>query len=192
MHHSHLSVVLFSFALAACTLDRVPTGASVLETGTATGSSPHRPPGVSAQTSARLFTNAPGEPAIDTSRETGVVRNRYVGVDLAILSTATPGRTIGLNLFEDVLFNAVVDSVETSGPGSSTIVGHLDGLDGSTVTIVTSEGVVIGSITAAKGQYQIRYAGNGVHAVREFDTSQLPREHPPQSPTRRPPPTVDF
>lgn len=191
MHHSHLSVVLFSFALAACTPDRVQTGASVLETGTPTGSSPNRP-GVSAQTSTRLFTNAPGEPAIDTSRETGVVRNRYVGVDLVILSTATPGRTIGLNLFEDVLFNAVVDSVETSGPGSSTIVGHLDGLDGSTITIVASEGVVIGSVTTPTAQYQIRYAGNGVHAVREFDTAQLPRELPPQNPTRRPPPTVDF
>jgi hypothetical protein len=51
---------------------------------------------------------------------------------------------------------------------------------------------VIGSVTAPTAQYQIRYAGNGVHAVREFDTAQLPRELPPQNPTRRPPPTSDF
>jgi hypothetical protein len=191
MHHCHLSVVLFSIALAACTLDRVPTAASVVETETATTSSTNRPD-VSAQMSNRLFTNAPGAPAIDTSRETGVVRNRYVGVDLAILTAAAPGRAISLNLFDDTLFTAVVDGVETSGPGSATITGHLDGLDGSTVMIVANEGVVVGSITAGKAQYQIRYAGNGVHAVREFDTAQLPREHPPQRPTKRPPPTVDF
>jgi hypothetical protein len=120
------------------------------------------------------------------------VRNRYVGIDLGLLMAAAPGREIGLNLFEDVFLTAVVDGVESSGPGSSTITGHLKDLDGSTVTIVASEGVVIGSVTARTAQYQIRYAGNGVHAVREFDTAQLPREHPPQRPTKRPPPTVDF
>jgi hypothetical protein len=185
MHHFHPSVVLLSFTLAACTLDRVPTAASVV-TETATTSSTNRPT-VSAQTSGRLFTSASAQPAIDTSRDTGVVRNRYVGVDLGVLMAAAPGHAIGLNLFEDVLLTAVIDQVESRGAGSSTITGHLKDLDGSTVTIVASDGVVIGSITAATAQYQIRYAGNGVHALREFDTAQLPREHPPQSPTRRPP-----
>jgi len=186
MHHSHVTVVLCAVALVACSANEVPTAATVADTKSPTSSSSNQP-NVSAQTSAKLFTAAPGSPDIDTSRETGVVRNRYVGVDLGILMAAAPGRAIGLNLFDDVFLTAIVDSVEASG-ASSTLTGHLSDIDGSTVTIVANEGVVIGSITAATAQYQIRYAGNGVHAVREFDTSQLPKEGPPQRPTKRPPP----
>jgi hypothetical protein len=185
MQHFQVSLVVFSVALAACTLNRVPTAASSGDRETTTTSSANRPNTV--QTSGRLFTTAPGAPAIDTARETGVLRNRYVGVDLSLLGAASHGSSIGLNLFEDVFLTAVVDSVESSG-SDATITGHIADRDGSSVTIVASDGVVIGSIVAHDAQYQIRYAGNGVHAVREFDTSQLPRESPPQNPTRRPPP----
>lgn len=129
--------------------------------------------------SAGLFTAPPGVPAVDIAGEIGVIRNRYVGVNFGQLpaSLGSGSQTLALNLFEDAIFTGVIEQVEAQ-PSGPTIVGRLQGIDGGTMTLVTIDGVMIGSITTPTTAFQVRYAGNGVHAVREFDVSRLPRELP--------------
>jgi hypothetical protein len=137
----------------------------------------------SSQDSAGLFTPPPGVPALDLAAEIGVIRNRYVGVNFALLPASAGGgdHTIPLNLFDDAVFVGVVERVE-SAPSGPTLVGRLQGHENSSMTLVTYDGVMMGSVSAPNGEYQIRYAGNGVHAVRQFDASRLPRELPPLAP----------
>lgn len=136
-------------------------------------------PAVAMPDSTGLFTAPPGVPAVDIARETGVIRHRYVGVNFGQLpaSLGSGPQTLALNLFEDAIFTGVIEQVEPS-PAGPTIAGRLQGIDGGTMTLVTIDGVMIGSVTTPTTAFQVRYAGNGVHAVREFDASQLPRELP--------------
>jgi hypothetical protein len=128
---------------------------------------------------AGLFTDPPGVPALDLARDVGVIRNRYVGVRFGLLpgSLGSEPQTLALNLFDDAVLTGVIEQVDST-PSGSTIVGRLQGIENSSMTLVTNDGVMIGSISTPAARYQIRYAGNGVHAVREFDTSQLPPELP--------------
>jgi hypothetical protein len=135
-----------------------------------------------AQQSYDLFNDAAAIPAQDAAQEKGVVRARYVAVNFGDLVGAANSRSpLGLSLFSDAQFRAVIDSVEMAD-GASTMMGHLDGVDGSSVILVSSEGAMAGSITTPDAQYQIRYVGEGVHAIREFDVSQLAPELEPLVP----------
>ena len=60
-----------------------------------------------------------------------------------------------------------------------TYIGHLNGYDDSLLVLVTTDDVMIGSVTTGSAQYQIRYAGNGIHMVREVNTAALPAEFEP-------------
>jgi hypothetical protein len=130
---------------------------------------------VAAQQPFDLFSEPASVPAQDAAQDKGVVRARFVAVDFADLVAATTSRAqLTLNLFSDVSLRAVIDAVDMQGENGSTVTGHLDGIEGSSVILVSNDGVMIGSITLPGAQYQIRYVGEGVHAIREFDPSQLP------------------
>jgi hypothetical protein len=110
----------------------------------------------------------------------GVLRERQVGINFDHLAAAATTRApLTLQLFADVAFVAVIDSVERRGGRALTAIGHLDGVEGSSVILVASEGVVAGSLTLPGAQYQIRSASDGAHVIREFDARQLPRELEP-------------
>lgn len=125
-----------------------------------------------------LFTEPAGRAAQDLVNELGVMQARYVGLNPQVLRDAAPGVTFVVDLFSGEL-QAVIDSVERPGADTQAIIGRLVGLDDSSIILVTTDGVSAGTIIAGDTKYQIRYAGNGVYALREFDTGQLPEELEP-------------
>ena len=50
-------------------------------------------------------------------------------------------------------------------------IGHVEDEALSEVTMVANDGVLVGNIRGPDGYFQIRYVGDGVHAVREIDPS---------------------
>ena len=154
-------------------------------------------PKLPAQPGVGLFRDATTRPALDQANDPTVVRTRYVNYNLDVLpgarDRAAPGSTVLLNLFNDLSFTGVLDHVENK-PNGLIWVGSLQGIELSTVNLVTEDNVLVGSINYPGGMYVIRYAGNGVHAVLEIDQSQYPPERDaiPSSPippdTYNPPP----
>ena len=119
-----------------------------------------------------------------SASEVTVARERLVRINFDVLVDVdgSPRRPLGalrLDLFADVVFDAVITSVIDNSPVSHSWIGHLAGIDASDVTFVVSGDVMVGRIGLPGAVYQIRYVGNGVHAVREINESALPREGPP-------------
>ncbi len=143
-------------------------------------------PTLAFQSGAGLFRDAAKMPALDRANERAVVRTRYVEVNLDVLpgarGRAAPGSSVLLNLFANRAMTAVLDHVENK-PNGMIWVGSLQGINLSSVNLVTEGRVMVGSISYPGGMYGIRYAGNGVHAIVEIDQSQYPPE-PAAIPTR--------
>jgi len=92
------------------------------------------------------------------------------------------GDVVMLNLFDYVIFTAVLDRVEPNRSGGYSWIGHLEGVEHSQVILVVKEGLMAGNIVVPKVFYQVRYAGNGVHAIYQIDQSAFPPEDEPVSP----------
>ncbi|MCX6538783.1 MAG: M12 family metallo-peptidase [Acidobacteria bacterium] len=114
-----------------------------------------------------------------------VVRSRQVTIDFAAL--ADPGvadarmaarPALLLNLFDDASFTAVRDRIDQTENGF-TWVGHIPGIEMSTVTLASVDGLVSGSIVMREAVYAIRYVGGGIHEVAQIDQSKfLPELNP--------------
>ena len=118
-----------------------------------------------------------------------VVRLRRVDIDRNVLTQAAAavpkafgqgaatsiavGKSITLNLFEDVTFIADSDSIERTARGT-TWIGHLRDIEHGQVILVVNDDVVVGNISLPAARYHIRYAGNGAHEVQEIDPSKFP------------------
>src|SRR5689334_20726137 len=129
-----------------------------------------------AQDGAPLFADAPdgSTSALPTGR--AVTRDRLVTVDLAQLGE--PGQsggaggsaTLTLNLFPDVTLVAERERIEPTSSGQGFIwLGTVPGAAPSQVTLVVEDGIVSGNVRVPRGSYQIRYAGNGLHAISELN-----------------------
>ncbi|MGH9369951.1 MAG: M12 family metallo-peptidase [Vicinamibacterales bacterium] len=116
------------------------------------------------------------------------LRSRAVGLDVSRLPGSVEADRedrLVLNLFDDVALVAEIDRIESPGDGATTYVGHVEGLadhveglDDNSVTLVVSEGVMIGSINTPKASYQVRFDGTS-HIVRQVDPSAFPDELEP-------------
>ena len=71
--------------------------------------------------------------------------------------------------------------MEFNGSGSYTWIGYLDGIEQSQVTLVVKDEVMSGNITLSDVFYQVRYMGDGVHAIYRIDQSAFPSEKEPVS-----------
>ncbi len=145
-----------------------------------------------AQESGGLFTAAPADQAgpdgQERRRALAELRSRSVGIDVSRLPGSVdadrPDRVV-LNLFNDVELVVEIDRVDSDGEGSKTYIGHVegladhvDGLDDNSVTLVVSEGVMIGSVNTPTASYQIRFDGT-THVVRQVDLKAFPDEFDP-------------
>jgi hypothetical protein len=112
----------------------------------------------------------------------GTVRHRFVTVNVDPLTNADRFR---LNLFDDVSFIVVLDSMqslkEANGPGAGDGFiwrGHIEDVEHGQVTFVVGPSTVAANIFLPTGNdYILRYAGDGtntVHAVYDIDPKQLP------------------
>ena len=102
------------------------------------------------------------------------MRERLVAVDREQLEAArvdanrTGKAMLRLNLFDDVVFNVVVDDTGPTAVGYW-LAGHLAANEFSGVTLVVNGKVITGTVRAPRATYAIRSVGNGVHAIRETD-----------------------
>jgi hypothetical protein len=133
-----------------------------------------------------LFLPASAPRAQEPDGEGTIERARVVGVDFAQLvapggmpQNPQPGSMLALNLFEDVAYTAVLDRVESSPQGGVTWLGHIEDTPLSQVTLVVNDGVLVGNVTSPEGLFQVRYLGDGLHAVYEIDLSAYPPEAEP-------------
>ena len=132
--------------------------------------------------------NAPADAVSDSI----TLRRRLVTVDIDRLAEARAavgggGQAVELlfNLFDDAELGGIVESTSPT-PSGYVLSGHIDGVEGSTLTVVVNGSVVAGTIRTAGGTWRIRSAGDGLHVVSQVDESRLP---PGAEPLR--PPTED-
>ncbi len=126
-----------------------------------------------------LFTNAATQGSLTPSTEQ--VTTRYVNINFALLDNATEGDAIGLNLYDDLYYTAILERKEIIQPEGYIWIGYLQGVEYSQVVLAVGGGQIAGNITSPLGQFQVRYAGNGVHAIYTIDQSTFPDELPPIS-----------
>ncbi len=119
--------------------------------------------------------------AVDRS----IRRSRRVSIDVAqITAPAATNRrdraaaSLVLNLFSDVTYSAVLDRID-GGARGFVWVGHVPGVDGSSVSLSVHDGVMAGNVVTPDGTYSIRYAGGRVHTIAEVDPSVHPAEIDP-------------
>ncbi|MCP4536490.1 MAG: hypothetical protein GY832_05030, partial [Chloroflexi bacterium] len=107
------------------------------------------------------------------------IRSRLVDVNWNVLGGANgpphdgtgKGKRLQLNLFSDREFVAVYDRVEQNLSGSFTWVGHLQGIEYSTVLFVVQEQQMVGLVAAPGESFEIRPVAGGAHVVLQVDES---------------------
>jgi len=129
--------------------------------------------------SMQLFPDSDRPGSLDTASDPTIVRARYVDVNFEMLKATEVGDALLFDLFEDVVFTAVLDRLEATDFGGYSWIGHLKGVEYSQVVLVVAGGQMAGNITLPGEFYQIRYAGDGVHAIYGIDQSTFPHEAEP-------------
>jgi len=128
-----------------------------------------------------LFTDVPYESGVQSS-EPSVVRTRYVRPDFETLTTAglsLESPTLALNLFDDANFTGIIEQIQPNQSGSTTWIGRLAGVEWGTFTIVTKDGVMVGTVKMPGAFYRITYVGDLIHAIYELDEAAFPPELEP-------------
>jgi len=139
------------------------------------------------ESSGGLFTDSSTAGSLDVTKDPKVMRARYVNIRFDLLDPANPGPgawlhkgdVLLLNLFEDAAFSTVLDQAIANSDNSYTWVGHLEGIELSNVTLSVENGIMSGNVVFPGGFYAIRYAGNGVHAIKQMNESAFPPEAEP-------------
>lgn len=136
------------------------------------------PPQAAIQTKSRMLFS-PVTPQVNAAtavRDKQVMRARPVKIDMQLLASASePGKTMTLNLFDDVTLVAQADRIERTERGVNW-VGKVQGVPLSQVVIVANGEIVSGNISMPKARYHVRFMGNGVHEVQRIDQSQFPND----------------
>jgi Metallo-peptidase family M12B Reprolysin-like len=84
-----------------------------------------------------------------------------------------------LNLFADYVVRAVLDQREARSRTSFSLMGYIEGVPRSQVTLVLENGVMVGNVRVADSYFQIRYVGAGLHVVQQIDESRFPPDGEP-------------
>ena len=120
---------------------------------------------LAAQTPGAGAAIAPGFP------NSGSFRSRAVGVDFGQLGAAASELT--LNLFDDAVFDGIVEQAEPTFSDGYALSGRLAGVEFGTVTLVVNGGVVAGMVWTPEATYRISPAGGGLHAISQVDRERL-------------------
>ncbi|NHZ71933.1 MAG: PQQ-binding-like beta-propeller repeat protein, partial [Aquificales bacterium] len=132
---------------------------------------------------ASLLSEETSEPGLFTPVDTPMMFSdasepttiRYQPVTLNV-DAVPDARTLTLNLFDDVTFSATQTGTETGTSGSQIWLGELDGVEGSSVTLVTLDNIMVGNIRTQTDLYQVNYVGGDIHAISEVDMLAFPPE----------------
>lgn len=114
-----------------------------------------------------------------------VIRARRVNIDTSALMPLTDVLDRGaalpvlrLNLFQNVVIGAMVESVDLTASGYSWS-GAVAGDPLGSVAMAVNGDVVSGTIRTQGRVYLIQHDGAGLHSIREVDQSRLPEGAPP-------------
>lgn len=117
------------------------------------------------------------------------IRHREARVDFARLAAvkadleAGRAATLELNLFDDVVYNAVDLRMAPTSSGGYSLAGRLEGVLFGTATLVVSGEIVKGTVRAHSGTYTIDVVEGAVCHIRLVDPSTLPPLGEPLWPT---------
>ena len=117
-----------------------------------------------------------------------IIRANPVVVNFDVLLANAPDKPadhwqpVLLNLFDDVSFEAVLNQEAYGWGGAQVRSGYVEGVENSEVILVFQDGVMAGNITVPDAFYQVRYVGEGVHAIYQIDQRAFPEELPPVIP----------
>ena len=81
---------------------------------------------------------------------------------------------LALNLFDDVVFEGIVERVAPTFSGGYALSGSVAGDPPGTVTLVVNGETVAGTVRTVVGTYRIRSTGKGVVSIEEVDESKIP------------------
>jgi hypothetical protein len=125
-----------------------------------------------------LFRDAKTSGSLELSAE--ALRSRYVELNLTALrgmdgnlsSQSLVGNRVRLNLFPDVTYEMVIDSIGSSPSGGNAWNGHINGVELSYIYMIyTPEGVFAAHIASPQGIYEVQYAGEKLYVVNHIDQS---------------------
>jgi hypothetical protein len=123
---------------------------------------------------------------IQKAQKPRIIRFRFVSVEFNLLTRAASFEQnaanrpfLLLNLFDDVTFEAILDRREVRSDKSFTLFGRVQGIENSQVTLVVEDGVLVGNIRVNDAYYQIRYGGEGIHAIYQIDPTTFPANSSP-------------
>ncbi len=106
------------------------------------------------------------------------LRHRFVNLHQSTLEAAQPGESLSLNLFDDVVLQADIRSVEQNG-ATTLWVGDIAGVEMGQAFIVANQGQVAIDVSMPEGLYQVRYNGEAGYAIRQIDQAAYPEEATP-------------
>src|SRR5690349_15966712 len=135
---------------------------------------------VQAQGEVSLFTEIDTPDKMATSQ--AAVRSRTVGVNLSVLfgpqgdlgSPSLKGNIIQMNLFEDTVYDVIIDSIEASASGGTAWNGHIDGVLPSYAYMIYTEGVFTAHVASLNGVYEVQYSGSSVYTISQLEHSLYP------------------
>ena len=134
-----------------------------------------------------LFTAVTGHGNARVASGPTIMRARLININFELLPVpdkASEGQAgtinaLRLNLFEDVTLNAVFDRIERRSQDSFTWFGHIQGTETSQVTLVVEREVMVGNIRIRGALYQVRYVGDGTHAIYQINAQAYPPDSQP-------------
>ncbi len=136
-----------------------------------------------AQTAPSLFMNPSVQTDASGVHGPEVTRSRPVDINFNLLTQADPASgavPLNLNLFDDASLTTQIDGMKSKPSGARIYTGSVEGGGPfSQATIVVNGDTVAGDIFDGHNLYQIRSRGNGLHEVREIDSSQFPPDSDP-------------
>ena len=93
-------------------------------------------------------------------RDSRLNPKRYVQVNFDYLKEAD---SVVLNLFENMTFTAVKDSIDRRSEHQYSWFGHIDDMEQSSTVLIIDNGIMVGNIRIDGKFYQIRPTIDGVH-----------------------------
>jgi hypothetical protein len=127
-----------------------------------------------------IFVDTPRQGSVPAAPARTVRRLRRVEVDFPRLfpagsrAAAGAAERLTLNLFPDACLVAVRARVTDLGPGRVQWEGRVPAASHGTVTLVIDGEVMVGTVRIDREVFEIRYLGDGVHAVAHIDPSGFP------------------
>jgi hypothetical protein len=140
-------------------------------------------PGPSHACTGGIFMDTARSGTVDPGSPRTARRLRRVEIDLGRLfpgglspAAGRAAASITLNLFPDVCVTAERDKATDLADGKVEWIGHAKGAAADKAILVVDGAVMVGTVSIGGRTFQIRYLGDGVHAVIAVDQSAFPRD----------------